>query len=415
MRPLACLALLLASAASSAQWTKVDANYGVADTWATNLVAGDETYVYATVLAGQPTPNRFLILRSADDGDTWTEVFSGYNGGARGYGLRQLDGQWGVLIRGNGETALLLSNDGATWTETAALIPVATSVSVARIGTTYVVTGSNPSYRSTDGGATWTTFGQDQPMGGVRAFNGAFYALSGIGQLFRLDGDTWTQINFGSAFATDLFVEGGRLWAKASANTLYASSDGTTWAAQTTDRPTEWGLALTTPADATPWFLPGAQTVFLSTDNGATAQDITTGYPDAGNGFLCSGNHGASATAAFANLLCSFTNTSQNGLYRYRFSAHTASESTPEASALAIQLANPTRSGAPVVLHQLEPGPLTVTLVDPLGRLVAVLVQEGHRAAETTVPLPRGLAPGVYTIRAASDERVVLRTLTVVR
>ena len=38
---------------------------------------------------------------------------------------------------------------------------------------TIVVVGSNPSYRSTDGGATWTPFGQDQPMGTVLTFNGA--------------------------------------------------------------------------------------------------------------------------------------------------------------------------------------------------------------------------------------------------
>ena len=97
---LVLLALALASLPASAQWVPVDSNYGVADAYATNLVGTDaDGALYATVLAGQPVPNRFLVLRSTDDGDSWTEVFSGYNGAARGYDLGALGEQVGVLVR----------------------------------------------------------------------------------------------------------------------------------------------------------------------------------------------------------------------------------------------------------------------------------------------------------------------------
>ena len=58
-------------------------------------------------------PNRFLILRSPDDGASWETTFSGYNGAARGAFLGEIDGTMAALVTGDGETALLLSDDTA--------------------------------------------------------------------------------------------------------------------------------------------------------------------------------------------------------------------------------------------------------------------------------------------------------------
>lgn len=417
MSRLLALALLASLAApASAQWTRVDTNYGVADVYATNLVAGGATHVYATVLAGQPVPNRFLILRSADDGGSWTEVFSGYNGGARGYGLGETDGAWTVLVRGNGETALLASTDGATWAETATRVPTATSTSVARRGATYVVVGGNPSYRSADGGATWAPVGTGQPMGYVLAFGDGFYALSGIGQLFRLDGEAWTAVPFGSPFATSLFAEGGRLWAKAAAGPLYASADGAAWAAQPTDQPTAWNSVLTTSNGPTPWFLPGIQDVFVSGSDGASIESVAATFPTTDAGAPCTGNYGASATAAFANVLCSFTDASRNGLYRRAFGATSAGAPGPNPAGLTLQvLGTPTSTPPRVALTLDAPHSVSVALFDVQGRAIARLT-DGPRAAGThALRMPAGLAPGLYVVRATAAGQAVARTLTVVR
>jgi len=421
MRSLLLLLTLLAAAPASAQWTQIDTNYGVADAYATNLVGADASHLIATVLAGQPVPNRFLILRSADDGATWAETFSGFVGGVRGTFLGEIEGQLAVLVTGGGLTAILLSNDhGATWTETAARIPTSQTSSIARMGSTYVVVGSNPSYRSTDGGASWTTFGQDQPMGSVLAFGGSFYGLSGIGQLHKLDGDAWTLVNFGSAFATHLWVEGNELWAKASASSLYASSDGTAWSAKTTTEPTQWGRAIPAPDDGAPWFLhnqSAALDLLLSDDDGATGTSIADGYPRDANGGICLSNYAVTPNAVIGNAwACSFSDQSQNGVYRYTFGGGTAADGTPTDSGLTIELAqNPARGGSRIRFHQLDPAPLNVDLFDVLGRHVASLAKNESRAGDTTVALPSDLAPGVYVIRAVAGGHVASRTLTVVR
>ena len=304
---------------AAAQWQRVDTYFGISDYYATNLVAADAEYVYVTALVGQPVPNRFVILRSPDDGASWSETFSDYNGAARGTFLGDLDGRMAALVTGNGETGLLISNDhGATWAETAARIPIS-GTGVARMGETYVVVGSNPSYRSTDGGATWTPLGQNQPMGSVRSFGGTYYALDGISRLYRLDGDAWAQGDFGALFATHYWVDGGQLWVKAAAGSLYASGDGAAWSAQTTAVPTMWAYAFPTPDDGTPWFLHSLD-LLLSDDDGATVASIADGYPRDDNGNLCISNYAVTPRVVIGNAwACSFTEPERNGVFRYAF------------------------------------------------------------------------------------------------
>ena len=319
------LVVLLAPLSAQAQWQRVDSFIATNDLYAVNLVTADADYVYASVLAGQPVPNRFDIMRSADDGASWEIVFTGYNGAARGSFFDDLDGRLAVLIQGNGETGLLTSDDqGTTWTETPARLPTSQSANVARDGDTYLVTGGNVSYRSTDGGATWTPL-EARAMAGVVRFGSAFYALNSIGQLFRLDGDAWTAVPFDATaqFATNLWVEGGSLWVKASAGSLFASADGAAWSAQSTAEPTAWGRVLYTPDDARPWFLYNAvfaQDLFLSSDQGATLASIGDGYPSDDNGALCTSNYAVTRNAVIGNAwACSFTEPERNGVFRYVF------------------------------------------------------------------------------------------------
>ena len=419
---LAALALaLLATSSAQAQWTRVDTNYGIADFYATSLLASNDAYVFATVLAGQPVPNRVLILRSPDDGASWTQVFSGYNGGARTNFIDNVDGRMITLVTGGGLTAVLVSTDGgAAWAETPARIPSSQSTGIARIGETYVVVGPNPSYRSTDGGATWTTFGQNQQMGSVLAFGGSFYGLNGIGQLFKLTGDTWTQIVFNPplSFATHFWVEGGLLWAKASAASLFSSPDGATWTARPTAAPTQFNLVRFTPDDARPWFLHSqvaTQDLRLSDDQGATSTSIAAGFPRDDNGGICSAVYAVTRRSAFGNTICSFTNTANNGVYRYTFGGGTAAADAPEFGAALTVGPNPTRGAATARITLGASAPARVAVQDVLGREVAVLHDGPLGAGEHAFALPAELAPGVYVVRASTGGVASARTVTVVR
>lgn len=417
---LLALVVTFSGLSATAQWVPVDSNYGVADAYATNLVGTDAGgALYATVLAGLPVPNRFLVLRSIDDGDSWAEVFSGYNGAARGYDLGALGEQVGVLVRGvesgSGVTALLVSDDGVTWAETGARLPTATLVGVARSGDTIVVAGGADSFRSTDGGASWAALAPGLLLGRVVAFGGAFYNLNGIGQVLRLEGDAWTQVAFGGAnLATDLFVEGGQLWAKGSVGSLYASADGATWSEETTARPTEWALVLPTPDDETPWFLHQftfAQSLFLSTDDGATAEDVTGDYPRDANGALCTSNFAVTPTAVVGNAwACSFTDLSQNRVVRLAIGGGTARADRPGATGIEIAVPNPARAASRVRVTLDAPGPLSVDVVDVLGRRVARLGETV--GAKIEAPLP-ALVPGAYVVRVRAGGRAASRAVVV--
>ena len=65
-------------------------------------------------------------------------------------------------------TALLVSDDGVTWAETGARLPTATLVGVAGDGATLVAAGGADSFRSTDGGASWTALAPGLPQLGAQ-------------------------------------------------------------------------------------------------------------------------------------------------------------------------------------------------------------------------------------------------------
>ena len=97
---------------------------------------------------------------------------------------------------------------------------------------------------------------------------------------------------------------------------------------------------------------------------------------------------------------------------RYEGKAPVAAEAAPLAAGTRLTIApNPAVSRATVTVEQHEAGSLRVSLVDALGREVAV-VHDGALAAGThRLALPLGaLAPGVYAVRAAgvAPARVVV-------
>ncbi len=99
------------------------------------------------------------------------------------------------------------------------------------------------------------------------------------------------------------------------------------------------------------------------------------------------------------------------------FAVGTAAEDTPaRAVALGVPYPNPTRGTATVEATLARPGPLTVRLVDLLGREVATLF-DGRAAAGThRVPVDaRALPGGVYVVVMEASEARATRRLVVVR
>src|SRR5690606_5119024 len=95
-----------------------------------------------------------------------------------------------------------------------------------------------------------------------------------------------------------------------------------------------------------------------------------------------------------------------------------ASEPGPEGEeglGLSVQ-PNPARRSASVVLTLPEPGEVSISLYDVLGRRVAVLHDGRLAAGEHALPLDvRGLPPGVYVVRVSSGYEIATRPLTLLR
>ncbi|HEX8386860.1 MAG TPA: T9SS type A sorting domain-containing protein [Rubricoccaceae bacterium] len=89
-------------------------------------------------------------------------------------------------------------------------------------------------------------------------------------------------------------------------------------------------------------------------------------------------------------------------------------ETGPETLALVVS-PNPTRGAATATVTH-PAGPVTVEVVDALGRRVAVVAEGAAAAGTRVVDLPLGgLAPGVYVVRVVAGREVVTRSVVVVR
>ena len=84
--------------------------------------------------------------------------------------------------------------------------------------------------------------------------------------------------------------------------------------------------------------------------------------------------------------------------------------------ALALSIANPLRGSARVTFETGAAGPATLAVYDALGRRVALLADGETTGAAQTVALDAdALAAGVYVVRLQAGDRVLTRTVTVVR
>ena len=88
----------------------------------------------------------------------------------------------------------------------------------------------------------------------------------------------------------------------------------------------------------------------------------------------------------------------------------------PAEVTLATPFPNPARGRVAVPFELPREGRARVSVVDVLGREVAVLVDAEHETGAHTAALPAGsLAPGVYLVRLVAGGEVRVRQITVVR
>ncbi len=438
--PLALLSVLIARPAS-AQWTRVDTNYGLPAPYDTDLLGADATNVYAIVLAQATTPAAWTVLRSADDGDTWSAVRTIPVGGTsvEAAFLGDLDGLLVAAIPTAVGTVTHLSNDqGTTWS-VATPVPSQLVQTFARDGDVLLATGF-ASFRSPDRGTTWQPIsgGQtNQTFNRVVRAGGDFWARNSLGSLYRLPdaATTWERVATAPLNMTGLWLDGGTFWTVGRASfiaplSLFSSADGVTWTARPTAQPGAYADAYPVPPGDSPWFLTTDATIeiashFLSADDGASLTDITAGYPRSANGFACVSVYTVTATAAFGATTGGLAGSAgcapgvdpDAGVYRYTFGGPTAAEGgAPGAPSLALAVAgNPVRDGSTVRLTLSETSTITADLHDALGRRVARLADGTLPAGETILALPTGLAPGIYVVRARAGDQTASRMLTVVR
>ena len=93
-----------------------------------------------------------------------------------------------------------------------------------------------------------------------------------------------------------------------------------------------------------------------------------------------------------------------------------ASLGAPEAFALLPAYPNPSQGAVTLAYQLAERAPVTLEVIDVLGRRVAVLVSEeqepGHYAVRWA---PRGLAAGTYLYRLRAGEQAATRRLQIIR
>ncbi len=421
MRFLFLALLLLASfltPTASAQWERIDTNYGIGGAYTTNLATFDGTYLYATVLYSPPVLHLF---RSADHGATWTEQ-TGFPPGVAGSAnfFSVLEGR---LAMGGvaGSSALFLFSDdqGATWDQV--LAPgVGSPKAMARQGNLHIVATANLFARSTDDGQTWANVAGSPTAGGavVIAANRVI-AIAQFGFLHESSdqGLTWSALTIaGNSIATALWEEGSTTYVKLNAGSLYASTDGgTTWNAQPTFDPLGFTFVTPGPGMDNALTLSSVGAPLVTIDQGATATDLTAGYPLDINGAPCTSNFAMTDEFVIANAWGCFNN--NTGVYRQMYTAVTAIEEPVIASV--VTLGNPRPNpGSDVVevrLRTTSPGAVTLSLYDLLGREVAVLDRSTRLAGTHDVSFNvRDLPAGSYVLRLSTGSGVASRMISVV-
>jgi photosystem II stability/assembly factor-like uncharacterized protein len=396
------------SSDSGATWTEVHDGLGVP--FATTAAAGAGVLAVAAGGAGP--------FRSVDGGLTWSR----WTDGLVNQGVRALifvpDAGMAFAEAFDGLYRATLA--GGPW-QPIPLPSGATAVGVAQHGGVLLAVASGTGldhqiYRSVDAGSTWTLVhsAPDILYPRIAAGGGVAVALaigfSGPAELLFSDdgGLSWTarphptSPAFGSS--PRIFVDdAGRVYADAG-NQLVRSDDlGLTWA--TLGAFGSSNNRVLSLHDASEALCLGTQEgVWCSTDDGGTFASANAGLPSGGSVPVIALVRDGEAYAAL---------TSERGVFVS--DAPTAGEPPTLPGAPALRIApNPATSTATVSLVLARDGQTEVSVFDALGRRVATLSDGLLSAGRHEMILDvRGLRPGVYVMRVASDHEVAAARVVV--
>lgn len=420
MRFAAALILLLALPTSaSAQWTRLET--GLPDTYAPTQLLHHAGATYAVMTASPPLQSR--LLRSADEGNTWTALpnfpEAAFNSRLFFYAVGDELVTWTENGRDGTVVVLRSADHGDTWTNRELTGISSPWYSVLKVGTTVLVGNGGALLRSTDGMQTFARIA-GAPAEVTRLVDGgsALVAQSSSGMLYRSTdgGDTWTNFRVGLTGVGRLWQVGTTLYVKTSFSSIYTSTDaGGAWTEQVpTYGPTTWSGAYPT-GGGTGWMLGNAPyDVFTSTDGGQTATSVSATLPKVSSGFLCAAElpSGTSAYFAAVNDPTRSCTGGTTGLYRYRPSEGVAADDVPHPDAPALSVSpNPATGPVAVAVTLARAATARIAVYDVLGREVARLHDGALGAGTHRFVWANDVPSGIYLVRSIADDASVVRTV----
>jgi photosystem II stability/assembly factor-like uncharacterized protein len=397
-------------------WSRSDTGTAAISGAAALLADGDALFVGLTNNGG----GGLGLWRTDDLGQTWTLLDDGLSDRAAIQALHRegttlFAGDYGAFPRG----VYRSEDDGASWTFSSAGISTSAIIYDLHGHDGVLLVGAwEALYRSTDGGFTWATVPSMSQVRTLATYAGALWAGGGDGYVHRSADGGLTWIRVGARLSANgvetLVVSGGALYAATWGGGIYRLDLLTAYAGPVpgwtpTSLPATFVGAL---ADVRGVLVAAAplEGVFVSADGGGTWLPFEEGY---------AGGEVYEFAATPSHLVA--------GTRGHALWAHPLRRPVAEAAASAQVAGRPGSPGAPAIfpnpapvgrpvtlaLEREQPGPVSVSVYDALGRRVGVaaydLAAGVHRLA---LDLP-GLAPGLYLVRVVAGEEVTTARLTV--
>ena len=375
------------------------------------------------------------VLRSTDGGRSWTNIpVDGLTTTLRDVARRPDTGTLVAVGGGNGANVILRSeDDGLSWVSA----PPSTTRTFSGVahagGDTWFAVGQDRIMVSTNDGKSWGGIADDPGVTGSRvsvAFRDAQTGIvldtgtstAGTGRTWRTTdgGVTWTNV-FTATGVTDVAYAGDDTWyltqrtPGGSVNVLRSRENGAggTWS------------VLPLPDIARPrsvafssrdvGFVASDEGISRTDDGGATwTFEPRTDADDRARAVALYGENRGLVTGIYGIVKLT---TSGGGHPTLRpVASEPGAEPPPEPPHLDAPYPNPFRNRATVTYALTAPGPVSLTVHDVLGRRVAQLAEGEQTSGSHTVTFDgHGLAAGVYVVRLMAGDRAAARRVTLVR
>ena len=284
---LATLALLADTA--SAQWQK---SPEFPNDFFNEVFFVDNSYGWVTRMSSS-------VSRTVDGGNSWQSSTLPNAGFSSNRDICFVSRSGGFV---SGEDGVWKTTDGgATWTT---ITPPGfvgastgmwfTDMSTGIVGSGNCIDSVATFFRTTDGGSTWTsvtdTSSADVAIGGITWSGGVWYVVGGRGKLWRSNdgGATWTRSSTGSngwqediiTYGGDLLVastDGSSCGASNGGTILRSTNGGSTWTSTRFAMNLMWGVTRYSSSDG--WCVGDGGLALRTTDGGATWIDQSCGLP----------------------------------------------------------------------------------------------------------------------------------------